>query len=95
MAYGFKSGGRKKGTPNKLNADVKNMVLTALNDVGGKDYLVSQAKENPTAFLTLVGKILPTTLSSDPENPLVTTPLTENDRALISRYLTEKGKKDD
>lgn len=54
-----KTGGRKKGVPNKINADLKGMILTALSDVGGKDYLVEQAKENPTAFLTLVGKVLP------------------------------------
>jgi len=54
-----KTGGRKKGVPNKITADLKGMILTALSDVGGKDYLVEQAKENPTAFLTLVGKVLP------------------------------------
>ena len=54
-----KTGGRKKGVPNKITADLKGMILTALSDVGGKNYLVEQAKENPTAFLTLVGKVLP------------------------------------
>lgn len=54
-----KTGGRKKGVPNKINTDLKSMILEALSDVGGKDYLVKQAKENPTAFLTLVGKVLP------------------------------------
>lgn len=54
-----KTGGRAKGVPNKVNSDLKGMVLTALSEVGGKDYLVVQAKENPTAFLTLVGKVLP------------------------------------
>ena len=54
-----KTGGRKKGVPNKVNADLKGMILTALSDVGGKDYLVEQATENPTAFLGLVGKVLP------------------------------------
>ena len=54
-----KTGGRKKGVPNKVNADLKGMILTALSDVGGKDYLVEQAAENPTAFLGLVGKVLP------------------------------------
>lgn len=54
-----KTGGRKKGVPNKVNADLKGMILTALSDVGGKDYLVEQAKGNPTAFLGLVGKVLP------------------------------------
>lgn len=38
------------------------MILTALNNAGGEAYLQRQADENPTAFLTLVGKVLPTTL---------------------------------
>ena len=54
-----KTGGRKKGVPNKITADLKCMILSALDDVGGKKYMVEQAKENPTAFLTLVGKVLP------------------------------------
>ena len=54
-----KTGGRKKGVPNKTTADLKGMIMTALSEVGGKDYLKTQAKENPTAFLGLVGKVLP------------------------------------
>ena len=46
------------------------MILGALDDAGGQAYLMQQAEENPTAFLTLLGKVLPTTLSGDSENPL-------------------------
>lgn len=59
MAHGRKTGGRTKGTPNKITADVKSMVLGALNDAGGQAYLTKQAQENPNAFLALVGKVLP------------------------------------
>jgi hypothetical protein len=65
-----KTGGRKKGTPNKLTADVKSMVLSALDQAGGVDYLLMQAQTNPNAFLTLVGKVLPLTLAGDGDNPL-------------------------
>jgi hypothetical protein len=58
-APGQRFGGRQKGTPNKLSGDVRAMILAALNEVGGHSYLVEQARANPTAFLTLVGKILP------------------------------------
>ena len=54
-----KYGGRGKGTANKLTASVKEMIEGALSEVGGRHYLVQQAQENPTAFLTLVGKLLP------------------------------------
>ena len=57
-----KTGGRVKGTPNKVTKELKDMILGALDDAGGQAYLFDQAKENPTAFLTLVGKVLPTTL---------------------------------
>src|SRR5215471_8874827 len=54
-----KTGGRTKGTLNRLDADVKSMILRALHQAGGTDYLAQQAKENPSSFLALVGKILP------------------------------------
>ena len=47
------------------------MILAALDKAGGTQYLVDQSKDNPTAFMTLIGKVLPTTLAGDPKNPLV------------------------
>ena len=70
MATGRKTGGRTKGTPNKINADLRAMILGALGDAGGQEYLTEQAQANPGAFLTLVGKVLPTTLSGDLVNPV-------------------------
>lgn len=54
-----KTGGRKAGTPNKVTKELKDMILGALSDVGGQDYLVKQAKKNPATFMTLLGKVLP------------------------------------
>ena len=68
---GERRGGRKKGTPNKLTASVKELLLGALDDVGGREYLVTQAKDNPTAFMTMLGKVLPTQVTGDPDNPMV------------------------
>lgn len=59
--------GRPKGTPNKATKALKEMILGALSDVGGQSYLARQAEENPTAFLTLVGKVLPHELKADLE----------------------------
>jgi hypothetical protein len=59
LAKGKKTGGRKKGTPNKLTGDLKELILQALADSGGVMYLKARAADNPTAFLTLVGKVLP------------------------------------
>lgn len=76
-----KTGGRTKGTPNKVNAELKDMILGALSDEGGREYLRVQAKENPTAFLSLVGKVLPMTVQGDAQNPLTFTITTGVPRA--------------
>jgi hypothetical protein len=61
-----KSGGRQKGTPNKFSGELKDMILRALSTAGGETYLVKQAKDNPNAFMTLVGKVLPLQVGGDP-----------------------------
>ena len=51
--------GRKKGIPNKITKALKDMILGALDDAGGQDYLLRQADENPVAFMMLLGKVIP------------------------------------
>ena len=70
MAKGRKTGGRAKGTPNRTTAQLKDMILTALDKAGGIAYLQRQANESPTAFLALVGKVLPMTVAGDKDNPI-------------------------
>jgi hypothetical protein len=62
--------GRPKGARNKITRELKGMILGALDDAGGQEYLVRQAQENPTAFLTLVGKVLPMTVAGDADSPI-------------------------
>ena len=64
MAKGIKTGGRQKGATNKTTAELKEMILGALSEVGGQAYLVQQALDNPNAFLTLVGKVVPRDLNA-------------------------------
>lgn len=52
-------GGSRKGIPNKNTAEVKDMILGALQDVGGQEYLSKQARENPNGFMNLIGKVIP------------------------------------
>lgn len=60
MAGGKREGaGRKAGVPNKITGQLKDMILQALDQAGGIEYLVKQADQNPGAFMTLVGKVLP------------------------------------
>jgi hypothetical protein len=71
MAQGRKTGGRQKGTPNKLTADVKEMVLKALAQAGGVDYLYQRSQDEPKAFLALVGRILPMQVTGEDGGALV------------------------
>ena len=67
--------GRKKGSPNKATAALKDMILEALAEAGGVDYLKEQAQKSPAAFLTLVGKVLPLQLTGEGGGPMrITTP---------------------
>lgn len=58
-----KTGGRKKGTPNKTTALLKDAILQAATLAGGPEglvgYLTTQAIENPGPFMSLLGKVLP------------------------------------
>lgn len=46
------------------------MILEALHGAGGVDYLQAQAKKNPAAFMTLVGKVLPMQVTGDDGGPV-------------------------
>ena len=65
-----KTGGRVKGTPNKVTSTLKDMILQALDQQGGAEYLYRQADENPAAFMTLVGKVLPMQVTGAEGGPI-------------------------
>lgn len=58
-------GGGRAGMPAKVPQSIKDMVERALHKAGGVDYLARQAEENPTAFMGLVGRVLPLQIKSD------------------------------
>ena len=54
--------GRKKGTPNKTTALLKDAILLAATNAGNGDlaaYLEVQARTNPGPFMALLGRVLP------------------------------------
>lgn len=57
--------GRKAGVPNKVTGDIKSMILGALEQAGGQQYLAEQALMNPGAFMALVGKVLPKEINAE------------------------------
>jgi hypothetical protein len=70
MAKGIKTGGRQKGTPNKITRDIREAVLQSFEIVGGAQYLAEQARLNPTAYLSLVGKVLPLQVTGADDGPV-------------------------
>lgn len=97
MAQRIKTGGRQKGTPNKTTALLKDAILLAAERAGAKDgivgYLETQAKANPGPFMSLLGKVLPTQISGDPDNPLeLNVNLTTQDRARALAAFVAKTK---
>ena len=67
--------GRPKGLQNKTTTLLKDAILQAAENAGGKagliGYLQKQAGENPSAFMPLLGKVLPMQLTGDGGGPRV------------------------
>jgi hypothetical protein len=71
---GERRGGRQKGTPNKTTDLLKDAILQAAQAAGGSEgivgYLQEQAIANPGPFMSLLGKVLPTQVTGDPDAPV-------------------------
>lgn len=66
-------GGSRKGIPNRVTKELKDMILGALDKAGGETYLMERAQDPKTAsaFLTLVGKVLPMQVTGANGGPIV------------------------
>lgn len=65
MALGKKTGGRKKGTPNKTSLTVKESLKNVYERMGGDDAMLAWAQENPDEFYRHWIKMLPTEVKND------------------------------
>jgi hypothetical protein len=63
--------GRKKGSPNKFTGTLRDAILASFDRVGGIDYLEIQARENPTAYLMLIAKVLPMQITGPNNGPIM------------------------
>jgi hypothetical protein len=73
--------GRPKGSVNKTTKALKDMILGALDDAGGQQYLLKQALDNPNQFLALIGKVLPMQVTGEGGGALTVTVVTGVPRA--------------
>ena len=68
--------GQKRG-PAKTTKLLKDAILEAAEKAGGPGgmvgYLTLQATENPGPFMALLGKVLPTQVVGDADNPVLVT----------------------
>jgi hypothetical protein len=73
------TGGRKKGTPNKAAALLRDAILKAVDEAGGleglKGYLKEQALANPGPFMSLLGKVLPAQVPVPSKRPMEKLPI--------------------
>lgn len=72
---GKKFGGRVKGTPNRINADVVDSIMSAFHALNGNEGLIKWAQENPTEFYkSIFGKLIPKDINvgGQPDNPVIT-----------------------
>ena len=60
MAKGEKTGGRTKGTPNRITAAFKDAVRTVYEDIGGHKSFAAWAKDNPGEFYRIAARLIPT-----------------------------------
>lgn len=65
MATRQKTGGRQKGTPNKMTKNVKEALAQAFDEIGGVPSLVMWGRENPEEFYKLWVKLLPTEVKAE------------------------------
>ena len=84
MAKGKKTGGRLKGSRNKIARPLKESILEAAEAAGGKEgtvgYLTKCAHDVPGPFLTLLGKVLPSEIVA----AVATSNLTKEQRDAIA-----------
>jgi len=57
--------GRPKGSLDKGNAMLREMIVEALDRVGGVTYLEEKTKSHPQAFMGLLGKVMPMQLTGE------------------------------
>lgn len=59
-----KSGGRLRGTPNRLTGAFREAVLHVYNSLGGHNAFLEWARENPSEYYRIAARLIPVELRS-------------------------------
>jgi hypothetical protein len=74
MAKGKKTGGRVKGTPNKLSTGAKEVIAQVAKNIGGVSRMTKWVREDPlnerAFWSSIYPKLLPLQVAGDKDNPL-------------------------
>ncbi len=54
-----RTGGRAKGTPNKVTRDLREDIVASFYKLGGRDWLVRVARKRPDVVVALLGRVIP------------------------------------
>lgn len=93
MAKGKKTGGRQKGSVNKVTATVKAAFKEAFDELGGVPALVGWARSNETEFYKLASKLIPTEIANPQGEAFkLESALPDEDRALLDHFIKTRGK---
>lgn len=60
--------GKPKGTKSKNSIKLREQILGALDRLGGMAWLVKLGQQEPVAFVSLLGKVLPSTLAGNEDD---------------------------
>jgi len=80
---GKKSPLQGKRGPGKVTKELKDMILGALDKVGGLDYLARQAESNPNGFMSLVGKVLPLQVNGAGKNGEIQITISKSEASIV------------
>lgn len=70
MAIGKKTGGRQKGSENKLTGLAKDNIAAVFNRLGGTAGMAAWAEENKTEFYKLYARLIPVQLTGEGGGPV-------------------------
>lgn len=70
MAQGHKTGGRQKGSLNRVTTAFKDAVRIVYDDIGGHSAFAAWARENPTEFYRIAARLIPTEIATRGDNTI-------------------------